>query len=153
SVTRRGGAATAGGAVAPIVSAHAAASIVPISRRPRPAIDVPAAFSTRSPVCGSCPRACDTVRRLDTRMTTGTWGVFERLRGGIGPRLLGRVLLFSFAITQIVTLVQLGFDYRRDLKAIDGRLSEVAASYSQSLGEGLWNLDRRQLELQIGGIL
>jgi PAS domain S-box-containing protein len=86
-------------------------------------------------------------------MTAGTWRVFDRLRGGIGPRLLGRVLLFSFAITQIVTLIQLGFDYHRDLEAIDGRLSEVAGSYSQSLGEGLWNLDRRQLELQIAGIL
>ena len=86
-------------------------------------------------------------------MTAGISRAFERLRGGIGPRLLGRVLLFSFAITQIVTLVQLGFDYRRDLNAIDGRLSEVAGSYSQSLGEGLWNLDRRQLELQIEGIL
>jgi PAS domain S-box-containing protein len=79
--------------------------------------------------------------------------VFDRLRGGIGPRLLGRVLLFSFAITQIVTLVQLGFDYRRDLGAIDARIAEIAGSYSQSLGEGLWNLDRRQLELQIEGIL
>jgi PAS domain S-box-containing protein len=78
---------------------------------------------------------------------------FDRLRGGIGPRLLGRVLLFSFAITQIVSLVQLGFDYRRDLRAIDARIAEIAGSYSQSLGEGLWNLDRRQLELQIEGIL
>jgi hypothetical protein len=86
-------------------------------------------------------------------MTVTVWRSFDRLRGGIGPRLLGRVLLFSFAITQIVTLVQLGFDYRRDLGAIDGRMSEIAGSYSQSLGEGLWNLDRRQLELQIEGIL
>ena len=86
-------------------------------------------------------------------MRATTWRAFDRLRGGIGPRLLGRVLLFSFAITQVVTLVQLGFDYRRDLTAIDGRLSEVAGSYSQSLGEGLWNLDRRQLDLQIEGIL
>jgi PAS domain S-box-containing protein len=86
-------------------------------------------------------------------MTATMWRSFDRLRGGIGPRLLVRVLLFSFVITQIVTLVQLGFDYRRDLGAIDGRMSEIAGSYSQSLGEGLWNLDRRQLELQIEGIL
>src|SRR5260370_7951480 len=32
-------------------------------------------------------------------------------------------------------------------------MSEIAGSYLQSLGEGLWNLDRRQLELQIEGIL
>lgn len=32
-------------------------------------------------------------------------------------------------------------------------MSEIEGSYLQSLGEGLWNLDSRQLELQIEGIL
>jgi PAS domain S-box-containing protein len=82
-----------------------------------------------------------------------TWRPFDRLRGGIGPRLLVRVLLFSVATTLVLTLSQLYLGYRRDTQAIDRRLSEIAASYRQSLGEGLWNLDRRQLELQIEGIL
>src|SRR6267378_2726867 len=84
---------------------------------------------------------------------TATWRSFDRLRGGIGLRLLARVLLFSFAITLILTLLQLYVDYRRDVRAIESRMSEIAGSYLQSLGEGLWNLDRRQLELQIEGIL
>ena len=84
---------------------------------------------------------------------TAPWWSFDRLRGGIGARLLGRVLLFSFAITLVFTLVQLDANYRRDVRSIESRLSEVAGSYSQSLGEGLWNLDRRQLDLQIEGIL
>jgi PAS domain S-box-containing protein len=82
-----------------------------------------------------------------------TWRSFHRLRGGIGPRLLARVLLFSSAITLILTLFQLYFDYRYDVGAIESRLSEIEGSYLQSLGEGLWNLDSRQLELQIEGIL
>jgi PAS domain S-box-containing protein len=82
-----------------------------------------------------------------------TWRSFKRLRRGIGPRLLASVLLFSSAITLILTLFQLYFDYRYDVGAIESRVSEIEGSYLQSLGEGLWNLDSRQLELQIEGIL
>ena len=81
------------------------------------------------------------------------WRSFHRWRRGIGPRLLVRVLLFSSAITLILTLFQLYFDYRYDVRAIESRLSEIEGSYLQSLGGSLWNLDRRQIELQIEGIL
>ena len=81
------------------------------------------------------------------------WRSFHRWRRGIGPRLLVRVLLFSSAITLILTLFQLYFDYRYDVRAIESRLSEIEGSYVQSLGGSLWNLDRRQIELQIEGIL
>jgi PAS domain S-box-containing protein len=80
-------------------------------------------------------------------MTTWRW------HSGIGLRLLARVLLFSSAITLLLTLLQLYLDYRRDLGTIDRRISEIEGSYRRSLGEGLWNLDARQLELQVDGIL
>jgi len=89
--------------------------------------------------------------RSQSMTTTGRF--FDRLRRGIGPRLLVRVLLFSVVSTLVLTLSQLYLDYRRDTAAINGRMSEIADSYGHSLGEGLWNLDRRQLELQIEGIL
>jgi PAS domain S-box-containing protein len=85
--------------------------------------------------------------------TMTTWRLFDQLRRGIGPRLLMRVLLFSVVSTLVLTLSQLYLDYRRDTGAIDHRMAEIADSYGHSLGEGLWNLDRRQLELQIEGIL
>src|SRR5499426_250356 len=88
-----------------------------------------------------------------TTQTRIIWRSFHRWRRGIGPRLLVRVLLFSSAITLILTLFQLYFDYRYDVGALESRLSEIEGSYLQSLGEGLWNLDSRQLELQIEGIL
>src|SRR6266851_5007267 len=50
-------------------------------------------------------------------------------------------------------LLQLYFDYRRDVGTIDRQISEIERSYRRSLGEGLWNLDARQLELQVDGIL
>src|SRR5215831_17699076 len=78
-----------------------------------------------------------------------TWRSVNRLRRGIGLRLLTSVLLFSAAVTLILTLFQLYFDYRYDVRAIESRLSEIEGSYLQSLSEGLWSLDRRQIELQI----
>jgi PAS domain S-box-containing protein len=81
------------------------------------------------------------------------WRSFNRWRRGIGPRLLVRILVFSAAITLILTSFQLYFDYRNAVGAIESRLSEIEGSYLQSLSEGLWNLDSRQIELQIEGIL
>src|SRR5262252_7328486 len=91
--------------------------------------------------------------RIDLVRLRMTWRSFHRWRRGIGPRLLVCVLLFSFAITLLLTLFQLYFDYRYDVRAIESRLSEIEGSYLQSLGGSLWNLDRRQIELQIEGIL
>ena len=82
-----------------------------------------------------------------------TWSFLRRLRSGIGLRLLASVLLFSSVITLLLTLLQLYLDYRRDSARIEQRVSEIGASYLSSLGEGLWNLDARQLELQVEGIL
>src|SRR5215831_6696800 len=82
-----------------------------------------------------------------------TWHSFHRWRRGIGPRLLVRVLLFSAAITLLLTSFQLYVDYRDAVRAIESRMAEIEGSYLQSLSGSLWNLDRRQIELQIEGIL
>jgi signal transduction histidine kinase len=82
-----------------------------------------------------------------------TWRGLNRWHSGIGLRLLARVLLFSSAITLLLTLLQLYIDYRRDVGTIDRQISEIELSYRRSLDEGLWNLDARQLELQVDGIL
>jgi signal transduction histidine kinase len=82
-----------------------------------------------------------------------TWRWLNRWHSGIGLRLVASVLLFSSAITLLLTLLQLYFDYRRDVGTIDRQISEIEGSYRRSLGEGLWNLDAPQLELQVDGIL
>ncbi|WP_395021737.1 ATP-binding protein [Dongia sp.] len=74
------------------------------------------------------------------------------LRHGIGLRLLVFVLLFSSAVTLVLTAVQLYLDYRFDVGAIEQRLAEVERGYLNSLAEGLWQLDQKQLELQLKGI-
>ena len=47
-----------------------------------------------------------------------TWRSLIRLRSGIGPRLLASVLLFSSAITLLLTLLQLYLDYRREVQIV-----------------------------------
>jgi PAS domain S-box-containing protein len=80
------------------------------------------------------------------------WRSLPGFLGGIGWHLLVRVLLFSSVITLLLTLTQLYLDYRRDVGAIDLRMSEIDGSYRQSLSERLWRLDSRQLQLLVDGI-
>jgi len=81
------------------------------------------------------------------------WRLPHALRAGIARRLLLHVLLFSSLITLLLTLAQLYADYRREVGAIDLRMAQIDSGYRRSLGEGLWRLDARQLQLQAEGIL
>lgn len=74
-------------------------------------------------------------------------------RQGIGPRLLGLIVLFSSVVTLVATLTQLFIDYRHDISAIEGRLAEIERSNLGSLATSLWNVDRVQLQLQLDGLL
>jgi signal transduction histidine kinase len=81
------------------------------------------------------------------------WRSLPNRPSGIGWRLLVRVLFFSSVITLLLTMMQLYLDYRRDVQAIELRMSEIDSGYRESLGEGLWRVDARQLQLQVEGIL
>ena len=81
------------------------------------------------------------------------WRSLHRFHSRLGWRLLARVFLFSSAITLLLTSLQLYLEYRRDVVTIDRRIAEIEGSYRRSLSEGLWNLDSRQIELQLDGIL
>jgi PAS domain S-box-containing protein len=97
---------------------------------------------------GQSDRGSPAPRRIAT-----VWRSLPGFRGSIGWRLLVRVLFFSSVVTLTLTLIQLYFDYRRDVQAIDLRMAEIDSVYSRSLGDGLWRLDARQLRLQVEGIL
>ena len=81
------------------------------------------------------------------------WRAMAWIRRGIAPRLLASVLLFSSAITLVLTLSQLYLDYRRDVAEIENRLQEIEQSYLASLADSLWHLDEQQLALQLKGLL
>jgi PAS domain S-box-containing protein len=90
----------------------------------------------------------ETRRGLGSRMVR-----LVRRRQGIGLRLLTVVVLFSSAVTLVLTSIEFYLDYRRGVDAIDARLDEIGAGYTGALAEGLWNVDARQIQAELDGIL
>jgi len=78
---------------------------------------------------------------------------FAGMPHSLGLRLLGSVLLFSACVTLILTLIQVYLEYHRDVSALELRLEQISKSYLDSVAEGLWILDEKQLQLQLMGIL
>ncbi|TDN63536.1 signal transduction histidine kinase [Paraburkholderia sp. BL10I2N1] len=68
-------------------------------------------------------------------------------------RLLVTVLLFSCAVTLLLTAVQLYGDFQRGVAQIEYRLADIDRSSRDSLAEALWRLDTAQLQLELNGIL
>jgi PAS domain S-box-containing protein len=118
------------------------------SRHDEAASPHPAGGKPRAAALGAARRGEIQAAADDTR-----WPMLSRLRGGIGLRLLGSVLLFSSIVTLTLTALQLYLDYNREVRIIETRLSEIERSYLGSLSESLWNLDKNQLEIQLNGIL
>jgi hypothetical protein len=63
-------------------------------------------------------------------------------------RLLATVLVFSCAITLVVTAVRRDRDYERGIAQIQNRLVDIDGSYRDSRGEALCRLDQPQLTLK-----
>jgi len=74
------------------------------------------------------------------------------LHNRIGAHLVVAILLFSSVVTLVLTAVDLYLEYRGSRSTLERRLDEIERSYAGGLGEGLWNLDQRQLQLQVQGI-
>src|SRR5260370_20033528 len=74
-------------------------------------------------------------------------GSLGRFRHSVVLRLLVTVLVFSCVVTLLLTALQLYGDYERGGTLIQNRLSDIDRSYRDSLSEGLWLLDRLQLQL------
>ncbi len=81
------------------------------------------------------------------------WSGLRYVRRSVVLRLLGTVLVFSCAITLILTAVQLYRDYERGIAQIQNRLVDIDRSYRDSLGEALWQLDQPQVKLELEGML
>lgn len=75
------------------------------------------------------------------------------LRAGIATRVLASIMLFSSLVTLISTLVQLYFDFRREVDSIHARFRDIELSTVPSLGGSLWQFDSDQLYLVLDGIM
>lgn len=71
----------------------------------------------------------------------------------ISRALVVYVLLFSSAITLVLTALQLHKDYRYDLSLIDKRLAQIEISILGSLAQNMWTLNNSAIRLQLEGLL
>jgi PAS domain S-box-containing protein len=71
---------------------------------------------------------------------------------GIGARLLLRVVLFSSVLTSLLTALELYLDYRHGTSDLTRQVQQMARSHAPSLGDGMWYVDRRQLQGQAEGL-
>ncbi len=70
----------------------------------------------------------------------------------LSRQLIVTIILFSSLITLILTTIQLYLEYHRDTDAIDARLQQVESSYQRSIENAIWDLDKKQIQVQIDGI-
>jgi len=70
----------------------------------------------------------------------------------LGKRLLTAILLCSTSLAFMATSFQLLVDYRSDVSGIELRMHEIERSYLASMGESLWNMDSKQIQIQLNGI-
>jgi PAS domain S-box-containing protein len=78
----------------------------------------------------------------------------QALHGNLlARRVLLQVVLFSSAITALITGLELYGEYRRDLRAIDGAFRYVASSYLPSLVNSVWNVDEVQVQSQLDALV
>jgi len=71
----------------------------------------------------------------------------------IGHRFAVYILLFSSIVTLILTALQLGIEYHKDVSEIDSRMSQIRDGYSQSLSNSLWVTSKKDVKLQLEGII
>ncbi len=77
----------------------------------------------------------------------------NKFKHSLSLRLLGYILLCSSALAVLITSVQLFWDYRQDVGEIKDNIRQIEVSFVESVAVSLWNLNEKQLEAQIDGIM
>lgn len=72
---------------------------------------------------------------------------------GIARRLIILIIIFSAAITLIITLFQLFSEYKRDLSLIDSRFEQIKDANLRTLTNALWVADILDMRTQLQGLL
>jgi len=72
---------------------------------------------------------------------------------GIGHRFAIYILLFSSAVTLFITIIQLLYDYEKDVNIINKQLEEIKILYQETLSTALWVHNRKGLNLQLDGMM
>ncbi len=70
----------------------------------------------------------------------------------LATRVLAYILLFSTFVAILSTGVQLYFDFKREVVSIESSLDQVSDTFSDSLSNSLWHVDKEELSLHLNGI-
>lgn len=74
------------------------------------------------------------------------------LKGELNKELLLKILLFSSAITFLVTGLNLYSDYRADLNELSRTFEKIEKSYVNIVRQGLWEMSPKRIKMQLEGI-
>ncbi len=80
-------------------------------------------------------------------------GLFRFQQFSIGRRLAVYILLFSSVVTLLSTALQLTLDFKRDVHDVESSLQRIRTSYASSLAHSVWVESKKDLQLQLDGIL
>jgi diguanylate cyclase (GGDEF)-like protein/PAS domain S-box-containing protein len=72
---------------------------------------------------------------------------------GIARRIMLAVILFSSAVTAVITAVELYLDYRVDIRSINERVESIRKVYLPTLVESVWLLEPTQIQNHLNGLL
>tara|TARA_R110002049_G_scaffold196627_1_gene365823 strand:+ start:33 stop:1967 length:1935 start_codon:yes stop_codon:yes gene_type:complete len=74
------------------------------------------------------------------------------LKQSISRKLIFLILIFSSIITLILTATQLWLEFDAEVSEIESRLIDIDKSFSQTITQQIWNLDREQMETTADGL-
>ena len=77
----------------------------------------------------------------------------SRLRSPLARRLIVAIILFSSAITLILTAIQLYGQYRYDVDGIEADLARIEQVHLKALTQSLWATNNKELTLQLEGMV
>ncbi|MBF0206473.1 MAG: hypothetical protein HQK53_06255, partial [Oligoflexia bacterium] len=72
---------------------------------------------------------------------------------GITIKFILLILLFTIITTIFSTIVQIHFEYQRDLDLIEKQIEQIEKSYFSSLAASIWDVDKEELNIQLLEIL
>ena len=72
---------------------------------------------------------------------------------GIARRIMLAVILFSSAVTAVITAVELYLDYRGDIRGIHERVESIRKVYLPTLVESVWVLEPTQIQNHLNGLM
>lgn len=73
--------------------------------------------------------------------------------GGLSRKLIVAIVLFSSAITLVITVLQLHAEYEKEINSLNRNFDKIKTSYVESMSKAVWFVDDEQINLQLAGML